>query len=617
MGFARVVLAVTSVFVVSRGSQAALVRRQQPDATLTTGFPYSPLPWGDINIVATTDSHGWMLGHTKGSYPEPNYSADVGDTLSFMHHLKAQALARGVDLLMVDSGDLHDGNGLSDVILPGGVSGTTSNKFLLNLPYDVMTIGNHELYNYTVTLNMHQTFAPQLKGRYLTSNVNITLHGASTSVPVGSRYAKFATPHGRKLTAYGVIFSFKGNPVGTIVQPVKEMVKEPWFLESLQGEPPAAFLLVGHQPLRGFTNEWPIVINAIRAVHPTTPILIFGGHSHIRDCAIFEPRTIGIQGGRYMETLGWLSFKLDEPGSTAPLEFSRRYLDTNRNTYKYHAGTAFFDLPQGMHVTRQLTQAANSLNLSTLYGTTPQDYYLERVSHPNPNSVVTLLINEALPTVLRYAEPSRANIPMIVVCNSGALRFDILKGSFTANDQYIVSPFPDKFFYLSNVPVRLARKLEATLNKSGLPALRGTVQEQYDANVTAQYNAWRAGMQANYERRLVQLAQTSHQAGDSQWVAQPPHDCPSLGDDTLHVPVPIKNNPPFVGSPLADGLSDDDTVDVVFPHFVQQQSIDVLNQLAGTVIYEAGQVKPYGQIDQQQVFKKFAQLKWNDKSESE
>ena len=28
----------------------------------------------------------------------------------------------------------------------------------------------------------------------------------------------------------------------------------------------------------------PIVFDAVRAVHPTTPILILGGHSHIRDC---------------------------------------------------------------------------------------------------------------------------------------------------------------------------------------------------------------------------------------------------------------------------------------------------------------------------------------------
>lgn len=35
--------------------------------------PTRPLVWGDINIIHTTDSHGWLLGHQKASFPEPNY----------------------------------------------------------------------------------------------------------------------------------------------------------------------------------------------------------------------------------------------------------------------------------------------------------------------------------------------------------------------------------------------------------------------------------------------------------------------------------------------------------------------------------------------------------------
>lgn len=35
--------------------------------------PTRPLEWGDVNIIHTTDSHGWLLGHQKSSFPEPNY----------------------------------------------------------------------------------------------------------------------------------------------------------------------------------------------------------------------------------------------------------------------------------------------------------------------------------------------------------------------------------------------------------------------------------------------------------------------------------------------------------------------------------------------------------------
>ena len=40
-------------------------------------------------------------------------------------------------MLLVDSGDLHDGTGLSDGYPAGGVDGHESNKFFSMLPYDI------------------------------------------------------------------------------------------------------------------------------------------------------------------------------------------------------------------------------------------------------------------------------------------------------------------------------------------------------------------------------------------------------------------------------------------------------------------------------------------------
>lgn len=56
------------------------------------------------------------------------------------------------------------------------------------LACDVDSVGSHELYIYANTLDMYENFAPKLKGRYLSSNVNITVagrHGKPVSVPVG------------------------------------------------------------------------------------------------------------------------------------------------------------------------------------------------------------------------------------------------------------------------------------------------------------------------------------------------------------------------------------------------------------------------------------------------
>jgi hypothetical protein len=159
------------------GHSHDLHKRLAPQAKLTP--PTRPLQWGDINVsttsnvlwrflasfsfafrlltpivyelnqltsnvfqvLHTTDSHGWLLGHQKSSFPEPNYSGDFGDFASFVKHMKEIALLRGVDLLLVDSGDLHDGTGLSDGGPVGSVDAHDSNKFFSELPYDLLAIG--------------------------------------------------------------------------------------------------------------------------------------------------------------------------------------------------------------------------------------------------------------------------------------------------------------------------------------------------------------------------------------------------------------------------------------------------------------------------------------------
>lgn len=45
--------------------------RLVPSSPLTP--PSRPLQWGDVNIIHTTDTHGWLLGHQKHAFPEPNY----------------------------------------------------------------------------------------------------------------------------------------------------------------------------------------------------------------------------------------------------------------------------------------------------------------------------------------------------------------------------------------------------------------------------------------------------------------------------------------------------------------------------------------------------------------
>ncbi|PFH52209.1 hypothetical protein AMATHDRAFT_2451 [Amanita thiersii Skay4041] len=584
-------------------------RRATPSVQLAP--PSRPLEWGDINIIHTTDTHGWLLGHQKASFPEPNYSGDFGDFASFVSHMKNIAHKGGVDLLLVDSGDLHDGTGLVDGFPQGGVDAHDANEFFKMLPYDVLAIGNHELYIYANALDMHKNFAPRFNGRYLSSNVNITVadkHGNLVDVPVGSRFAKFKTTHGRRVTALGVLYDFTDNDRNTTVQKVEDMVKERWFAEAIQEEPDL-FLLAGHMPVAN--DNWPAVFNAVRAVHPHTPIIILGGHTHIRDCVQFDSRSMALESGRYLETLGWMSMKLDKKGSTNDLQFSRRYLDPNRVTYEYHTQTSDmkFDTPQGSKITRGLQTLSEKFNLSLKFGTAPRDLTLQQSPYPSDGSLLTEFIEKAVPTALAVNN-TRANIPNIIITNSGSQRFDIYTGAFTRNDQFTVSPFTDAFLFIPNVPLSAASKVLPALNDAGsnqrrtIEELEKREKEMYArGEVEHRYRAWLESMSKRGEAMDAKAENLT-----LGYVTQ--DSCPGVGDDTLHKPLTFFNVPDFIGSKTPD-VPDDTPIDLVFVDFIGSQLLEILNSVQTDKQYTQSDVAQYSPILANAVWGIYAQAAWN------
>lgn len=130
---------------------------------------------------------------------EENYGADWGDYASFARDMKSKARAMGVDLLLVDTGDLHDGAGLSDatINLPGGgVNGEYSNPIFEKVKYDLLCIGNHELYLSEIAYETFSQFSKFYGDKYLTSNVQIYNPNTSTYEYIGHKYRYFTTEQG-------------------------------------------------------------------------------------------------------------------------------------------------------------------------------------------------------------------------------------------------------------------------------------------------------------------------------------------------------------------------------------------------------------------------------------
>lgn len=262
--------------------------------------------------------------------------------------------------------------------------------------------------------------------RYVSSNVNISIYdeqlGRNVSHVMGERYVKFNTTQGRRVTSLGILFEFKGQDGGITIQTPADMVKETWFAEAI-AEEPDFFLLAGHMPVR--YGSWPTVVDAIRKVHKDTPILISGGHTHIRDCYTYDENAIGIEAGRYLETIGWLSVNLTRSAGSKTMTYSRSYIDANRRNYAFHLGLSDsrFDTPDGSAITDKMSDIASEWNLTDIYGVAPQDYFLDRYPTSSNLSVVSLLGSSILPDVV-LNNPSEKNAnrndtPRFIIANTG------------------------------------------------------------------------------------------------------------------------------------------------------------------------------------------------------
>lgn len=502
----------------------------------------------------------------------------------------------GVDLLLVDTGDRIEGNGLYDASNPKGVY---FYDIVKEQNIDIICTGNHELYQVDAAAREYNTTVPNFKGKYLASNLDYINPKTGEQVPMAQRYRKFTTKNkGIRIVAFGFLFDFTGNANNTVVQPVENTIKEEWFQDAIR-EDVDLFVVIGHVTLHG--PEYKAIHKAIRSQNWDTPIQFFGGHSHIRDFAKYDSKAYAFQSGRYMETLGWMSIegikgkgKIDEPkqlGSRASLSFKRRYIDNNLFGYHYHTGLneSTFSTDHGKNVSSMIHKARKALNLDHVFGCAPRDLWLNRAPYPSNDSIFTWLEEEVLPVAAVMEE--RKDKPRLAITNTGGIRFDIFKGAFTHDTTYIISPFISKLRYIKDVPYESAKKVLPLLNNAGhilntanlkhwelAPPEQMSILEDIIVPETPSPEPYlQNGLQSPLlptnanEPDLIPGYTTKDDGGDD-------------GDDTLHKKISFYRVPNCIQSTISfpDDGSDPETVDLVFVDFVQPWILIALQFLGQT-----------------------------------
>ncbi|KXJ94180.1 Metallo-dependent phosphatase-like protein [Microdochium bolleyi] len=554
------------------------------------------LEWGELNFLHTTDTHGWHGGHLQ----ESQYSADWGDYVSFAEHMHRKADEKGVDLLIVDTGDRVEGNGLYDGSDPKG-------QFTYDIfgqqSMDAICTGNHELYLEDTVEREHDITVPKFKKSYLASNLDYIEPQSGNSIPQAQRYRTFTTKNrGYKVVALGFLFNFDRNANNSVVQPVEETVKEEWFKKAIQ-EKADVFLLIGHIGLR--MKEFEIIFDAIRSQNWDTPIAIFGGHAHVRDTRKFDSKAYAIASGRYFETIGWMSvdgIKKSSPG-VGPVKanptFKRRYIDNNLLGLYHHTGLneTTFPTARGRNVTEMITKARKELKLDHKFGCAPRDYWMTRAEYPSEDSVFTLLEEQVLPDIVKNKD--RAKMPRIAVQNTGAIRFDIFKGAFTKDTTYLISPFISGFSYIPDVTYTVARRAIEMLNRGG-PALSVNDMKALTIPELRNPSPFVSFSRPQSASGFVMQGQQQKSFGHNSYSSKPrlvegyttTDDLGDDGDDAEHTPIQFFQVPNVISADIEfPEEGEPEKVDVVFNDYLQPYILYTLQFSGGD--YETGNVKRF------------------------
>ncbi|KAJ5885344.1 hypothetical protein N7495_009854 [Penicillium taxi] len=564
-----------------------------PSVLAAQSTPIPPLlrdlEFGQVNFLHTTDTHGWLAGHLQ----EPSFSADWGDYISFATRIREKVEAQGQDLLVIDTGDRVEGNGLYDSDEPKGV---WLSEIFRHQHIDIITSGNHELYKHNTSERELMVTVPNFRGYYLASNIDIYHPQTKELVPLAPRFKKFTTKlQGIRIVAFGFLFDFTGNYQNTAVRTVEETILQDWFQEAIQDKDVDLFLVAGHVPAH--SPEYRAIFKAIRKIHWDIPIQFFGGHQHIRDYAQYDSKAVALASGRFMETIGFMSIDglstTDSPRIKRSPVFKRRYIDNNLFSFHHHTGLDENSFPteEGRNVSQLISKARSALDLDEVHGCAPRDLWMSRVPYPHQDSVYTWLETELLADSLR--DESRGEVPSVAIMNSGAIRFDIFQGPFTQDTTFIISPFTNRFRYVKDVPYEKVQLIMEVLNKQ--TRILETTEHENDPTVVAQTHTqmspsiplappeqlaytedkvvddsqdWLLNLEGSrysqaplssngHEHKLVPGYTTQDDAG---------HD----GDDTVHLPVSFYQVPNCIQALLfANQSAVPETVDFIYIEFVQ------------------------------------------------
>jgi hypothetical protein len=301
-------------------------------------------------------------------------------------------------------------------------------------------------------------FIQYWNGTYLTSNTV----WADTGQPVGSRYTywKCRQPDAAILV-FGFLFNDQIYCKNTRVETVQDTIRQPWFQNVLRQEAGSfqAIVVLAHM---GYLDQLVhVLLQAMRdIVGPDMVIQFINGHTHERGFQVLDPRASAFEAGRFLDTVGLISFPLlysdNSTAATTSSAFPQNasifepvFLDTNTQVLAQSLGVEnLAKTPDGKDLSRFIDDTRVSMGLTRVVGCSNTTYFLtdgDTADHSSSSSLWGLYMNKVIPSVLLEYNSSK-----VFIQSTNAFRDNLWMGDVTIDDLIETSPFDDPIYNVVN-----------------------------------------------------------------------------------------------------------------------------------------------------------------------
>ncbi|KAG9389613.1 5'-nucleotidase, C-terminal domain [Carpediemonas membranifera] len=421
---------------------------------------------GTLRIWQTSDIHGWVDAH-----PHQHMTEGLADFLGLVETEKGMIDDdEATEFLLLDSGDQVQGTGFSDAT---DIDGSFIFAMMKHLPYDGMTVGNHEL-GLPDTVKMLHDHASDLfteSDLYVTTN---TIWGSNKGEsqedmkPLGqTRYRTMTLKKfDMKVIIFGWIYNFDHDIADAYVADAVETINSDWFKAVIEKEKPDFVINLNHIATSDPQNN--NIYLAQRALMPDTPLLLLTGHSHqfrhancIAADGSTDPQCFMSEPMCYL----YMFVEMDLHFTRASGKWQWADLPSHKSVSAYTSsftravGGAEFETQQSKAMQAEVDQMNRELRLDHVLGCSDKKYSRTTAPYgPDKESSFLYFFFKVMEKIV-YVTPAPAT-PTVSLLNRGLLRANMYAGQVTTGDLYTIIPFPDDFYLLTLTGAELKMLLD-------------------------------------------------------------------------------------------------------------------------------------------------------------